>query len=123
MNQRFWFTTIAIVLVFGNFVGCANMFRRTVPKEAKTQGAVEPIRIQPPKQPRGLNPSEIEVYLNRGKSKWVKVPREVLKEWVKLEKQQINECKIVEEQLQAIKAIDMEKWKDAKSEEADFTSR
>ncbi|OFZ01463.1 MAG: hypothetical protein A2070_05970 [Bdellovibrionales bacterium GWC1_52_8] len=106
------------LLVVG-LAGCAVFPRQQDRPAPKPVMKTEAVPVLPPNTPRTLGFVELETYLNRGKSKDVRIPRAILKRWVRLEKQRENECRVTEEQLQAIKAIDTEKWSNGKSEETD----
>jgi len=115
---RFSFIIIA-VLSSTWLMGCASLLH----KEQIPEQRIEAAPVLPPKIQRVADFSEVETFLNKGTTKFVKVPRAVLKEWVRIEKQRANECRITEEQLEAIKAIDTERWNNGKSEKADSSHR
>lgn len=104
MNTRnaFYFVLVSFVAT-----GCATTSREPErrPVDPPAHPPTAPITLAPPAQKSRW--PELEKYLRAsGKSKEVRVPRSLLREFMMSQEQKAAECRVVEDQLKALKAVD-----------------
>lgn len=121
MNTRVAFVFFAFGISIGVGTGCAAIGRK--PETRASEAPPAKVAIPRP-APQGPDFSELEKYINAsGKSKEVRLPRAVLSEWIRRQKQKVAECRVVEDQLEAVKAVDIGRVSSGNAKEAGSAHR
>lgn len=114
MNTRIAFVLL-IPLLAGT--GCAALGKK--PEQEPPQAPAPKVVIPRP-APEAPDFSELERYIKAsGKSKYVRLPRAALTEWIRRQKQKAAQCRVVENQLEAVKAVDIGGVSHGTAKEAD----